>query len=57
MEEERDKVLQEKAEYDFEREALEKAKMDFDLHRTIFSSEMIRATELGHELEHREKML
>jgi hypothetical protein len=55
--EERDRVLLEKAEYDMEREGLEKTKMDLELQRSIFHSEMIRATELGHELEHREKML
>jgi len=40
-----------------EREGLEKTKMDLELQRSIFHSEMIRATELGRELEHREKML
>ena len=49
--------MQEKAEYDFERENLEKVKMELEMHRSIFKSEMIRAEELGHELEHREKML
>ena len=41
--EERDRVLQEKAEYDFERDTLEKAKMELEMHRSIFQSEMIRA--------------
>lgn len=31
--------------------------MDLDLQRSIFHSEMVRANELSHELEHREKML
>jgi hypothetical protein len=29
-------VLQEKAEYDYERETLEKAKMELEMHRSIF---------------------
>lgn len=33
--EERDKVLQEKGEYDYEREVLEKAKMEVDMQRSI----------------------
>lgn len=41
--EERDKVLKEKAEYDYEREILEKTKMDLDMQRSIFQSEFIRA--------------
>jgi len=49
--------LQEKAEYDFEREILEKAKMEVDMQRSILQSDFIRAQELNHELEHREKML
>lgn len=36
-------MLVEKAEYDFEREGLEKVKMDLDMQRSIFHSEMIRA--------------
>jgi hypothetical protein len=40
-----------------EREQLERTRLDLELQRSIFQSEMIRATELGHELEHREKML
>jgi len=31
--------------------------MELEMHRSIFQSEMIRAQELGHDLEHREKML
>jgi hypothetical protein len=55
--EERDKVLQEKGEYDYEREVLEKQRMELDMQRSIMQSDFIRAQELGHELEHREKML
>lgn len=33
--EERDKVLQEKIEYDFEREQLEKARMEVEMQRSI----------------------
>lgn len=55
--EERDKVLQEKAEYDYEREGLEKHKMDLEMQRSIMQAEFIRAQELGHEIEHRERML
>lgn len=57
LQEERDKVLLEKAEYDGEREQLERTRLDLELQRSIFQSEMVRASELGHELEHREKML
>lgn len=57
MNEEREKVLVEKSEYDFEREQLEKVKLDLDMQRSILQSEFIRAEELEHELEHREKML
>ena len=55
--EEREKVLKEKSEYDYEREQLEKWKLDLDLSRSILQSEFIRAEELEHELDHREKML
>ena len=55
--EERDKVLQEKSEYDYERDMLERAKMDLDMQRSILQSDFIRSDELGHELEHREKLL
>ena len=41
--EERDKVLQEKSEYDYDRDVLEKIKMDLDMQRSIFQSEYIRA--------------
>ncbi|CDW87188.1 UNKNOWN [Stylonychia lemnae] len=55
--EERDKVMIEKQTYDYEREKLEKWKMDLDLQRSILQSDYIRAEELEHELDHREKML
>eukprot|EP00347_Sterkiella_histriomuscorum_P011090 403373790 len=55
--EERDRVIVEKQSYDFEREKLEKWKMDLDLQRSILQSDFIRAEELEHELDHREKML
>ena len=55
--EEREKVLKEKGEYDWEKESLEKWKMDLDLQRSVLQSEFIRADELEHELEHRDKML
>ena len=41
--EERDKVLQEKSEYNYDRDVLEKIKMDLDMQRSIFQSEYIRA--------------
>ena len=41
--EEREKVLQEKSEYDYDRDVLEKIKMDLDMQRSIFQSEYIRA--------------
>ena len=41
--EERDKVLQEKSEYDYDRDVLEKIKMDLDMQRSIFQSDYIRA--------------
>ena len=49
--------MQEKGEYDYEREVLEKQRMELDMQRSIMQSDFIRAQELGHELEHREKML
>ena len=55
--EERDKVLQEKAEYDYEREVLDRQRMEVEMHRSVLQSDFIRAQELGHELEHRERML
>jgi hypothetical protein len=55
--EERDKVLQEKAEYDYEREGLEKQRMEVEMHKSIMQAEFIRAQELSHEIEHRERML
>ena len=57
LNEERDKVLSEKAEYDFERQQLEKVKQDLDLEKSLLQSEFIRAEELDHELNHRENML
>ena len=41
--EERDKVLQEKAEYDYDREILEKSKIEFEMQRSILQSDFIRA--------------
>lgn len=49
--------MEEKAAYDYERESLEKAKIDLNLQRSILQSEFIRAEELEHELDHRENML
>jgi putative cell wall-binding protein len=57
LQEERDKVLGEKAEYDYEREQLEKARMDVEMQRSIVTGEFVRAQELAREIEHRERML
>jgi hypothetical protein len=50
-------VLLEKQEYDYERDQLERWKHKQDMERGILFAEFIRAEELEHELEHRNKML
>lgn len=57
LNEERDKVLAEKIQYEGEREALEVQRREVEMQRSILQSEFIRGQELEHELEHRERML
>jgi len=55
--EERDKVLEQKAVFDEEKENLDRFKHDIDVERSILQSEFLKAEELEHELTHRENML
>lgn len=54
---EREKVLEEKAAFDFEKESLDKVKHGIDIERSLLQAEFLRAEELEHELIHRENML
>lgn len=53
----REKVLEEKAAFDFEKEQLDKVKHDIDIERSLLNAEFLKNEELEHELIHRENML
>jgi hypothetical protein len=54
---ERDKVLEEKAVFDEEKDRLDRFKHDVDVERAILQSEFSKLEEFEHELTHRENML
>jgi hypothetical protein len=54
---ERDKVFEEKAIFDEEKDKLDRFKHDIDVERSILQSDWARLEEFEHELTHRENML
>jgi hypothetical protein len=54
---ERDRVLEEKAVFDDEKDRLDRFKHEIDVERSILQSDFVRLEEFEHELTHRENML
>jgi hypothetical protein len=55
--EERELVMEDKAKFDLEKERLDKVKHDMEVQKSLLQSEISKAKEFEHDLNHRENML